>query len=193
MRALFSGTLCLAMIFAFAFFGAMAEPAEVFEFPGGITWESTPDELEAILGEGCVREDHANEGLSMARIVLDDARYFGFDCGKAAFVYINDAFYAIACFYAEGEIGDMRQFADNLCALYGEAEELGEDRFSLEGFISSQLNDGRELYRWQLADETRISVWDNGEDAPYRYMAAFTNASAERTLAELDGDAQSVP
>lgn len=48
--------------------------------------------------------------------------------------------------------------------------------------LQSFINGGRQLYRWELADGTEISLEDVGEENEYRYMVTFVNTSVSEAV-----------
>ena len=183
MKRLLSAILCAAVLAVFPVGCAWAEAPETFEFPGGITWASTPEEVEAILGEGCQREDGADGDVTVTALALDHASYFGFECRRVLFLFVNGDFWSGTCVYSDALAADTQELADHLSAAYGmsEVRDGAGSSLDLQSFING-VGGMQLLYRWELADGTEISLEDVGEENEYRYMVTFVNTSVSEAV-----------
>lgn len=171
--------LCFVLMFVMLAAAGVAEQA--FEFEGGITWASTPDEVMALLSDGAERTDEtADEVGTLTTILEDAAQYEGLDCGRKAFMFYNDELFMISCYFTKAQLGDTQALIDLLTEIYGEPVLYTEaDRTD-----SEWMNGIMTRCSWSLGEDTDIYVIQcqdiEGADSgmgnyPYLCYAGFEN------------------
>lgn len=148
------------------------EPAYILQ--EGISWQSTPEEVQQVLGEGAVLDEERSEIIGKFTVVSADGGSFSeFSYDSAVFTFHNDAaMHAVAYFTAE-QLPEPEDMKESLSSLYGEPEEREENSYSLEEYIMS-MNGVNTMYRWKLGD-TEVEMVDMGEAGEeLRYYISFT-------------------
>lgn len=177
-------TLALVLILALSPLTVLAEPA-AFEFPGGIAWAHTADEVEAVYGEACERSDYGDEFVSLTRLQVQGAEIFGHESTLAVFMFIDEAFYGIVCLYEEAAVPDVQALADGITELYGDPAEIVSSTHNI--FVD--VIGHEQLFTWNLGSETEISVMDAGEEAAARYAVAIINVPVNNDfLSRMQGN-----
>ena len=184
MKRLLSAILCAAVLAVFPLGGAWAESPETFEFPGGITWDSTPEEVEAILGEASERSvsDASDESyiIVTTQLLYRDGEFFGFPVIGASFLFgernYGGYMQSILCQYDMEAVGDIGTLIDALTMLYGEPDSE-EDQYELIRW--NREGDSQEVvHSWTLPDGSLIVLYDIVKDESHRCSVACTNLEA---------------
>ena len=131
--------LSVLMVTMFLMPGGFAKSESItqFTFMDTITWDSTPEDVEAVLGDGVQRKEETDESIGTITLVqTDNASFAGYKCNKMAFLYYNSKLYCIACYYTEADIGDPNALIKGLTEIYGVPKIYGSNQTSLDDLAS---------------------------------------------------------
>ena len=177
--------LCLILVLLLTASAALAETAPEFEFPGGIGWGHTAEEVEAVYGDACQRSDYGDEFVALTRIEVEGAEVFGHESALTVFMFIDDAFYGIVSLYTEEAVPDVQALADGITELYGDPAAVAGGTHNI--FVD--MIGHEQLFCWTLGAETEISVMDAGEEAAARYAVAIINVPVNNDfLSRMQGN-----
>lgn len=167
----------------------LSESIAKFTFMDAITWDSTPEDVASILGDGVQRADGNADSIGTITILRkDNSDFAGFKCSIMAFAYNNNLF-SIACYYTEADVGDPDALIEGLTEIYGAPEKYASDIVSPEDLMSET----RALGKWTIGNDTAIkamqlhaepSIWPQREKSPYSYIVSFKNIPVEKQMEE---------
>ncbi len=169
---------------------AESEPVTQFTFMDTITWDSTPEDVESVLGDGVQRTEETDELIgTFAMLQKDNSSFAGFECKKVAFLYFNSNLYCIACYYTEADVGDANALIDRLTEIYGIPKMYESNQKSLDDLVSGT----KTLCDWVIGHDTLISVKQLNDEqsifpkegkSPNLYIVSFLNTPVEKQLQE---------
>jgi len=171
---------------------AESESITQFTFMDTITWNSTPEDVESVLGDGVQRVEETDESIgTIAMLEKDNLSFAGYKCKKMAFLYYNSKLYLIAGYYAEADVGSANALIDGFSKIYGIPKMYESNQASLDGLVSGT----KTLCDWEIGDDTMISVaqlnendaqiiFPKEEESPYLYIVSFINTPVKKQLEE---------
>ncbi len=175
---------------------AESEPAAQFTFMDTITWDSTPEDVELVLGDDVQRGEETDESIGTVAVLWTENESFaGYECGRMMFTYYNDKLCFIACYYTETDVGDVALLIDGLTQIYGAPHMYESDETTLDDLISGT----KQMCGWDIWDDTEIGVVhlksdgthsifpQQKMDSPYLCVASFVNIPVFNQLQEAVG------
>ncbi len=180
--------LIVAMLLMLA--GRAEENRALNSLMDAITWNSTPEEVESVLGDGVKRTEETDELIgTITMLQKDNSSFAGFKCRKMVFLYYNSNLYCIACYYTQADVGDANELIDGLTDIYGAPKMYESDQKSLDDLVSGT----KTLCDWVIGDDTMISVkelndaqsiFPEEEKSPNLCIVSFINTPIEKQLQE---------
>lgn len=168
---------------------SLSESTAQFTFMDAITWDSTPEDVASILGEGVQRADGNDESTGTITILRkDNSDFVGFKCSIMAFAYNNNLF-SIACYYTEANVASPDALIEGLTEIYGAPKKYASNIVSLEDLMCET----KALGKWTIGHDTAIEamqlyaescIWPKREEAPYSYIVSFKNIPVEKQMEE---------
>lgn len=172
--------------------GGLAESESItqFTFMDTITWNSTPEDVESVLGDGVQHVEETDESIgTIAMLEKDNLSFAGFKCNKMTFWYYNNKLYGIACSYTKADVGDANVLIDGLTKIYGVPKTYESNQTSIDDLVSGT----KTLCDWEIGNDTMISVaqlndeqsiFPKEEKSPYLCIVSFINTPVEKQLQE---------
>ena len=169
---------------------AESESITQFTFMDTITWDSTPDEVESVLGDGVQRAEETDESIGTITVLQkDDISFAGYKCNKMTFLYYNSNLYGIGCFYTEVDVGDPDALIEGLTKIYGIPKMYDSNHLTVDDLTSGT----KTLCDWEIGDDTVIKVaqmndaktiFPKDEKSPYICFVSFVNTPVGKQLGE---------
>ena len=169
---------------------AESESITQFTFMDTITWDSTPDEVESVLGDGVQRAEETDESIGTITVLQkDDISFAGYKCNKMTFLYYNSNLYGIGCFYTEVDVGDPDALIEGLTKIYGIPKMYDSNHLTVNDLTSGT----KTLCDWEIGDDTVIKVaqmndakpiFPKDEKSPYLCFVSFVNTPVGKQLGE---------
>ena len=169
---------------------AESESITQFTFMDTITWDSTPDEVESVLGDGVQRAEETDESIGTITVLQkDDISFAGYKCNKMTFLYYNSNLYGIGCFYTEVDVGDPDALIEGLTKIYGIPRMYDSNHLTVDDLTSGT----KTLCDWEIGDDTVIKVaqmndakpiFPKDEKSPYLCFVSFVNTPVGKQLGE---------
>lgn len=169
---------------------AESESITQFTFMDTITWDSTPDEVESVLGDGVQRAEETDESIGTITVLQkDDISFAGYKCNKMTFLYYNSNLYGIGCFYTEVDVGDPDALIEGLTKIYGIPKMYDSNHLTVDDLTSGT----KTLCDWEIGDDTVIKVaqmndakpiFPKDEKSPYLCFVSFVNTPVGKQLGE---------
>lgn len=161
---------------------AESEPTTQFTFMDTITWDSTPEDVESVLGDGVQRTEQTDE--SIGTIILlqkDDTIFADLNSKKMSLFFYNSKLYGIGCFYTEADVGDSDALIQGLTKIYGAPKMYDSNDLTINDFTSG----AKTLCDWKIGDDTVITVLQlKDEKSPYLCIVSFENTPVVKQLEE---------
>lgn len=178
---------------------AESESITQFTFMDTITWDSTSEDVESVLGDGVQRTEETDESIgTITMLQKDDSSFAGYKCNKMAFLYYNSKLYCIACYYTEADVGDPDALIQGLTKIYGAPKMYASNQTSLDDLVSGT----KTLCDWEISDDTVIkvaqlndeqSIFPKGEKSPYLCIVSFINTPVGKQLEEAVQKSETEP
>lgn len=169
---------------------AESESITQFTFMDTITWDSTPDEVESVLGDGVQRAEETDESIGTITVLQkDDISFAGYKCNKMTFLYYNSNLYGIGCFYTEVDVGDPDALIEGMTKIYGIPKMYDSNHLTVDDLTSGT----KTLCDWEIGDDTVIKVaqmndakpiFPKDEKSPYLCFVSFVNTPVGKQLGE---------
>ncbi len=169
---------------------AESESITQFTFLDTITWDSTPEDVEAVLGDGVQRTEQTDESIgTITMLQKDDTIFAGLNCKRIMIFYYNSKLYTIGCSYAEADVGDPDALIQGMTKIYGTPNMYASGQYTLDDLASGT----KTLCDWVIAEDTVIKVVEvndehaiipREEKSPYLYIILFENTTVKNQLKE---------
>ena len=161
---------------------AESETITQFTFMDTITWNSTPEDVESVLGDGVQRTEQTDESIgTITMLQKDDTSFAGYNCNKMAFMYYNSSLYGIGCYYTEADVSDPDALIQGLTEIYGAPKMHDSNHLTFNDFASGT----KTLCDWEIGQDTVITVVQlEDEKSPYLCIVSFENTPAVKQLEE---------
>lgn len=159
--------------------------AEGFVFDGAITWNASPQDAQAYLGDATTSAEDMGDYGVLDIVARDGGECLGFDCGRAEFVFYDGDLFAIYAYFTGDSLnGDIHALADRLSKDYGEPNPE-RDVVTLDDLINGVSGESRQtVFAWTPGEDTIIELHDtsflqNDDGSAYLWMAGLvvTNKS----------------
>ena len=177
---------CILLVFACMLAFALAEEfPDSFLFMDAIHWNSSANEVAAVLGEVERKTEHDPDIGWLEVVLASGMELYGVSGVRVLLFFYNDSLMDISCLFPETEVRDVQAL---ICTA---SEELGEARiYEKDNYLMDFMMGANTLCDWRLGEVTH-AVLVRESETEGNYVLYITNdeigdAFSEKILKEQE-------
>ena len=178
--------VCILLAFACLLSCALAEEVpDGFLFMDAIHWNSSANEVAAVLGEVERKTEHDPDIGWLEVVLANGMELYGVSGVRMLLLFYNDSLMDISCLFPETEVRDVQAL------IYVASEELGKARiYEKDNYLMDFMMGANTLCDWKLGEVTR-AVLTRESKTEGNYALNITNeeigdAFSEKVLKEQE-------